>query len=199
MEYDLEKLKGRTPGIILQEGCRRSAVIIPLIKEIDGIKILFQVRSEAIDRQPGDICFPGGAIQEGETPLQTAVREACEELLIGPEQLDVICACDVFHNASGIVYPFAAWLTGYEGSFSKDEVAEVFTVPLDFFTQTEPVVCTSEMVRKPDQDFPYELIHGGKDYKWPKRMDKELFYRWEGRTVWGITARILKGFLDILC
>lgn len=199
MEYDLEKLKGRTPGIILQEGCRRSAVIIPLIKEIDGIKILFQVRSEAIDRQPGDICFPGGAIQEGETPLQTAVREACEELLIGPEQLDVICACDVFHNASGIVYPFAAWLTGYDGSFSKDEVAEVFTVPLDYFTQTEPVVCTSEMVRKPDQDFPYELIHGGKDYKWPKRMDKELFYRWKGRTVWGITARILKGFLDILC
>ena len=198
MEYDLEKLKGRTAGIILQEGCRRSAVIIPLIKDVDGIKVLFQVRSETIDRQPGDICFPGGAIQDGETPRQTAVREACEELLISPEQLDIICDCDVFHNASGIVYPFAAWLSGYDGRFSEDEVSEVFTVPLDFFKETEPVVCTSEMVRKPDQVFPYELIRGGRDYKWPRRMDKELFYGWEGRTIWGITARILKGFLDIL-
>ena len=198
MEYSFEKLKGRAPGIILQEGCRRSAVIIPLIKEVDGIKVLFQVRSEAIDRQPGDICFPGGAIQDGEEPLETALREASEELLISPDQLDVICACDVFHNASGIVYPFAAWLSGYDGCFSEDEVAEVFSVPLDYFMQTDPVVCTSEMVRKPDQDFPYELIHGGRDYKWPRRVDKELFYLWEGRAVWGITARILKGFLDIL-
>ncbi|MBO4861589.1 MAG: CoA pyrophosphatase [Firmicutes bacterium] len=198
MEYSFEKLKGRAPGIILQEGCRRSAVIIPLIKEVDGIKVLFQVRSEAIDRQPGDICFPGGAIQDGEEPLETALREASEELLISPDQLDVICACDVFHNASGIVYPFAAWLSGYDGRFSEDEVAEVFSVPLDYFMQTDPVVCTSEMVRKPDQDFPYELIHGGRDYKWPRRVDKELFYLWEGRAVWGITARILKGFLDIL-
>ena len=198
MDYDLEKLKGRTPGIILQEGCRKSAVIIPVIEEVDGIKLLFQVRSETIARQPGDICFPGGAIQDGETPVQTAVRETCEELLIQPDQLDIICACDVFHNASGIVYPFAARLAGYEGSFSKEEVSEVFTVPLDFFTSAQPVVCASEMVRKPDQDFPYELIHGGRDYKWPKRVDKELFYIWEGRVIWGITARILKGFLDIL-
>ena len=198
MEYSFEKLKGRAPGIILQEGCRRSAVIIPLIKEVDGIKVLFQVRSEVIDRQPGDICFPGGAIQDGEEPLETALREASEELLISPDQLDVICACDVFHNASGIVYPFAAWLSGYDGRFSEDEVSEVFSVPLDYFMQTDPVVCTSEMVRKPDQDFPYELIHGGRDYKWPRRVDKELFYLWEGRAVWGITARILKGFLDIL-
>ena len=198
MEYDLEKLKGRTPGIILQEGCRRSAVIIPLIKEVDGIKILFQVRSENIDRQPGDVCFPGGAIQDGEEPVETAVRETCEELLVRPEQLQLICACDVFHNASGIVYPFAAWLSGYDGSYSKYEVAEVFTVSLDFFADTEPVVCTSGMVREPDDSFPYHLIHGGRNYKWPKRVDKELFYIWEGRTIWGISARILKGFLDAL-
>jgi 8-oxo-dGTP pyrophosphatase MutT (NUDIX family) len=198
MEYDLEKLKGRIPGIILQEECRRSAVIIPLIKEVDGIYILFERRSEKIARQPGDICFPGGAIQDGETSLQTAVREACEELLISEEQLEIICGCDVFHNESGIVYPFAAWLNGYGGTYSKDEVAEVFAVPLDYFMNTEPVVCTSRMERVPDDSFPYHLIYGGRDYKWPERMDKELFYLWEGRSVWGITARILKGFLDIL-
>ena len=198
MEYDFEKLKGRSAGIILQEGCRRSAVIIPVIKEVDGTKILFQVRSDKIARQPGDVCFPGGAIQDGETPLQTAFREAEEELLIRPEQLEMICSCDVFHNASGIVYPFTAYLNGYDGSFSEDEVAEVFKVPLDYFMNTEPVVCTSRMERVPDDSFPYHLIFGGRDYKWPERVDKELFYTWEGHTIWGITARILKGFLDIL-
>ena len=198
MGSDIEKLRGRAPGIILQEGCRRSAVIIPLIKEVDGIYILFERRSEKIARQPGDICFPGGAVQDGESPGQTAVREACEELLIDPGQLDVICSCDVFHNASGIVYPFAASLSGYGGGFSEEEVAETFKVPLMFFTGTDPIVCTSRMVREPDDDFPYHLIHGGRDYKWPERTDKELFYIWEGRAVWGITARILKGFLDIL-
>jgi len=198
MEYDLEKLRGRTPGIILQEGCRRSAVLIPLIKEVDGIYVLFEKRSEKIGRQPGDICFPGGAVQEGEEPACAAVREACEELIIEPGQLDLICSCDVFHNASGIVYPFAAWLTGYSGSFSAEEVSETFKVPLDFFRNSDPVICTSKMVRVADDDFPYHLIHGGRDYKWPERTDKELFYIWNDRVIWGITARILKGFLDVL-
>ena len=198
MEFDLEKLRGRAPGIILQEGCRRSAVIIPIIKEVDGMYILFERRSEKIARQPGDICFPGGAIQDGETPVQTAVRETCEELLVDPGQLDIICSCDVFHNASGIVYPYAAFLSGYEGTYSEDEVAEVIRVPLDHFVRTEPLVYSSRMARVPDDSFPYHLIHGGRDYKWPERTDKELFYKWEDCVIWGITARILKGFLDVL-
>ena len=198
MELELERLRGRVPGIILQEGCRRSAVIIPLVKDVDGIHILFEQRSEKIARQPGDICFPGGATQDGEAPVQTAVRETCEELLISPGQLDVICSCDVFHNASGIVYPFAAWLSGYDGSFSEVEVSETFRVPLKFFKETDPMVCTSRMIRETDDSFPYHLIHGGRDYRWPERTDKELFYIWEGRVIWGITARILKGFLDVI-
>ena len=198
MEYDFKKLKGRSPWIILQEDCRQSAVIIPMIRDVDGIKILFQVRSETVDRQPGDICFPGGAIQDGEEPLQAAVREICEELLVDPNQLDIVFPCDVFHNSSGIVYPFAAFLNGYGGGFSEAEVSEVFTVPLDFFMDTEPLVFSSGMVREPDDSFPYHLIRGGREYKWPRRIDKELFYVFGDRVIWGITARILKCFLDIL-
>ena len=108
MIKDPEMLRGRSAGLLLQEHCKKAAVIIPLIKTDGGTEVLFEVRSKKIDHQPGDICLPGGAIKEGETPQQAAVREACEELLIEEKQLDVICPCDVFHNASMIVYPFAA-------------------------------------------------------------------------------------------
>ena len=198
MEYDLNALRGRKAGLILQENCKKSAVIIPLIKDGEEIRVLFEVRSEKIGRQPGDVCFPGGRLLEDETPEQAAVRETCEELLAEPSQLELICACDVFHNSSNIVYPFAAWLSGYDGRFSDDEVAAVFTVPLEFFITAEPVICDSRMVRVTDDVFPYHLINGGRDYKWPARLDKELFYSYEGRTIWGISARILKGFVDLL-
>ena len=195
---DPEKLRGRSAKLILQEYCRRSAVIIPLIKRGDSFDVLFEVRSEKIGRQPGDVCFPGGAMKRGESPEDAAVREACEELLIKPEQLELICSCDYFHNSANVVYPFAAWLSEYDGSFSDAEVAEVFSVPVEFFLNTKPMVCDSRMVRATDDDFPYHLINRGKDYKWPPRVDKELFYIYEGRTIWGISARILKGFLDLL-
>ena len=198
MDFDLERLRGRESGLILQEHCRQSAVIIPLIKTGGGLEVIFEVRSEKIGRQPGDVCFPGGALQEGEDPLSGAVRETCEELYINPDQLEIICACDKFHNASTLIYPFAAYLSGYDGSFSEDEVAEVFTVPLEFFVKTEPIVYDARMVKDLDDDFPYELINRGRDYKWPPRIDKELFYSCGPHTVWGISARIIKAFTDIL-
>ena len=198
MSLDPEKLKGHAPRVLLQESCKRSAVIIPLIKSPEGTQILFEVRSSRIGRQPGDVCFPGGARQNGETPLQTAVREACEELLISPEQLEIIGPSDMFHNESLLVCPFAAWLSDYKGTFSKEEVAEVFTVPLKHFIDNEPFMCKSRMVRQYDDDFPFELISGGKDYKWPPRIDDELFYRLGDHTLWGITARILNGFIKLI-
>jgi len=198
MYPDLSKLKDREPGLLLQESCRKSAVIIPIIEKEGGAEILFEVRSSRIGRQPGDICFPGGALQDGETAVQAAVREACEELLISPEDLEIACPCDLFHNESLLVYPYAAFLRNYSGSFSPDEVAEVFTVPLEHFLESEPFMCRSRMVRDVDEDFPYHLIAGGRNYKWPERIDNELFYILKDRALWGITARILNGFIRLL-
>ncbi len=195
---DIEKLRGRKAGLILQENCRKSAVIIPLIKTEGGPRLLFEVRSSRVGRQPGDICFPGGKLQDGESPLQAAVRETCEELLIDPEQLEVICPADVFHKTSAIIYPYAAYLSGYGGSYSASEVAEVFTVPLEFFLDTEPFVYNDELSVVKKGDFPYHLIVGGENYKWPGYTDQVLFYSYEGRTIWGITARIVNSFAKLL-
>lgn len=53
-------LNTRIPKRIEQEKDKVSAVLIPLIKKNDGYHILFEVRSNKLSQQPGEICFPGG-------------------------------------------------------------------------------------------------------------------------------------------
>ncbi|MBQ1630012.1 MAG: NUDIX domain-containing protein, partial [Firmicutes bacterium] len=71
------KLQGRPSGVV---GKRREyAVLMPLVKVNGEICFLFEVRSQDV-AQPGDVCFPGGRIEEGETVVEAAVREAREEI-----------------------------------------------------------------------------------------------------------------------
>ena len=75
-------LNTRIPKRIEQEKDKVSAVMIPLIKKNDGYHILFEVRSNKLSQQPGEICFPGGRREHDETSMETSIRETCEELLI---------------------------------------------------------------------------------------------------------------------
>src|SRR5699024_7104932 len=77
----LTDIQKREPGILNKEKLRKAAVLLPLV-EVDGeTHILFEVRSNKMRRQPGDICFPGGRVEEfDETKLATAIRETSEEL-----------------------------------------------------------------------------------------------------------------------
>ena len=73
-----EELKDRRAGYIGAENYRKFAVMVPLLKQKDGIHVLFEKRSSRLNRQPGEICFPGGARDGDETPLENAVRETSE-------------------------------------------------------------------------------------------------------------------------
>ena len=197
MKQKLEELKKHTPSIIGLERCQQAAVGIPLIEKEDGFHILFEVRSRHIGRQPGDICFPGGRMEKGESPKDTAIRESAEELLIEPSRIEILGPMDIFHTERQVIYPFAMRLLDYRGSFSEAEVADTFTVPLDFFLKTEP---ESYLMRIPvplQKDFPYERIEGGKDYGWRDRQELVYFYQYKDRCIWGITAKILKSFVDV--
>ena len=65
------------------------AVLIPFVTTEEGKALLLEVRSQLV-KQPGEICFPGGRVEAGETPAETAVRETCEELGLKPEDIEVI-------------------------------------------------------------------------------------------------------------
>ena len=195
----LDKLREHKATLIGMEDFRKYAVVIPLIATPDGYEVLFEVRSEKIGRQPGDICFPGGKMEAGEEPEQAAVRESAEELLIRPDQLELLGLMDVFLTEYGnLVYPYAAILRDYEGTYSEDEVAEVFTVPLKFFLETEPEEFFAKVGSEPEENFPFDRIHGGRDYPWRKSRRAIYFYSYEGREIWGMTARIMKAFVRIL-
>ena len=176
----------------------KAAVCIALIENGEDFDVLFEVRSSQIPDQPGDVCFPGGAVEPGETYEEAAVRETCEELLIRPSQIEIIGPSDIMHARTTMIYPFAGILTDYEGTFNEDEVAEVFRVPFQFFRETEPDKYLVEAPARPGDDFPFELISGGRNYKWRVMHTTELFYQYEGHVIWGLTARILYSFLEII-
>ncbi len=193
-----ELLQKRMPLPIREEKPYDASVLIPLIQKEDGtLEILFEVRSSELNGQPGDSCFPGGKAEKGERPAETAIRETCEELLVSPESIRLLGPSDYLDNGRLRIYPYAGKLLDYRGTFSRDEVAEVFTVPLNFFLTHEPDRRVVEW--KPDlpEDFPFEKIFGGRDYAWRKRKDTILFYEYQGHVIWGMTAKILEAFLKI--
>lgn len=186
------------PGRIDSEKEFRAAVLIPLIDGPKGPEVLFEVRAGSI-LQGGDISFPGGGMEEGETIARTAVRETCEELCIKAEQIRLIGQSDYFSTGKGrTIYACVGELTGYHGTFSPDEVAEVFTVPLSFFQETEPERYRVSLNEEPEEDFPFDRIVGGRNYRWINGKREILFYNYEGRTIWGITAKLIHAFARIL-
>lgn len=191
--------KDHIPGRIGESQALHASVLIPLIMHADSsIHILFQVRSSKLPEQPGDICFPGGMAEPGERPDQTAVRETSEELLVDPECIELIGPSDILVNGKLLVHPYAGWLNGYENTFSKDEVKEVFTVPLQWFLEHEPQRHVMEWKPAFQEDFPFDKIVGGRNYAWRERKDMVLFYEYEDHVIWGMTAKMLEAFLNIL-
>lgn len=178
------------------------SVLIPLI-EIDGeIHVLFEKRAETLRNQPNEVSFPGGKIEEGETPKQAAFRETIEELLIPEENLEIIQELDyMVTRDSTAIHCFLGKIKDLDPSEIKGnpgEVAYIFTVPLDFFLEKEPLEYVLEFVHEESEDFPYELVDGGKNYKFRKLKDKIYFYIYRERIIWGFTAKMMRAFVNII-
>ena len=179
---------------------RGSAVLIPLVKGENGeTAVLFEHRAVDLDVQPDEICFPGGGIEPGETPLEAVVREAAEELLIEKEQLKILGETDGIERG-GIVHirAFVGVLEGYAGTFSKAEVDHVFTVPVSWLLKNPPRAYLTTVTTVPDEDFPFERIPGGRNYPWRKQRTPVFFYAYPGEVIWGLTAGILYHFTQKL-
>ncbi|MHA6250559.1 NUDIX hydrolase [Oceanobacillus sp. CAU 1775] len=195
------KLQDRKPSIMGQHLFRQSAVLLPLIDIQGDTHVLFEVRSMQMRSQPGDICFPGGRIdQEDKNPRETAIRETTEELGIESSNIESIVPLDYLVNDGGrIIYPFVGKILNHEQIIpNESEVSEVFTVPLNHFLETEPEVYKVHINIEPEKNFPFELIVGGKDYKWGTGHIDELFYKYNGKVIWGLTAKILTHFIHLI-
>ena len=187
-----DHLNTRIPKRIEQEKEKVSVVLIPLIKKDGKYHILFEIRSNNLSRQPGEICFPGGKRESLETSLQTAVRETCEELLVSESDIQVYGSLDYFLSPAGMrIDVYLGELRNYNGQYSIDEVSDIFMVPLEFFQNTLPKRYYNNVQMQPEHDFPFDKIHGGRNYPWAKGKYEVLFYEYENHIIWGITAKIL--------
>lgn len=175
-----------------------AAVLIPLIEKENGeTEILFEQRALDLDVQPAEICFPGGRIEAGETPLEAAVRETEEELLLEREQIHVLGEAEGARNAGIItIHAFLGKLTDYTNTFSRVEVDHVFSVPVSWFMEHEPETYMATVTTIPDEDFPFDLIPGGRDYPWRSKRNPIYFYRHPEGVIWGLTASILHTFFE---
>ncbi|GAB7053319.1 CoA pyrophosphatase [Paenibacillus sp. YK5] len=175
------------------------AVMVPLV-EINGeLNILFEERAHHLKRQPGEICFPGGKIDAGDKDERAAaVRETCEELGLAQHEVEVIGPLDYLITSFHIVYPFAARISNYDQIRpNPDEVASVFCVPMEYLRSHAPELHYVDLSVAPREDFPYDRIPNGRNYKWGKGTVPEFFYYYKDRVIWGLTARILNHFLEV--
>lgn len=201
IENILNELKDRTPALMGHQHFKRSSVLIPLIEVNGETHILFEVRSMNLRSQPGDICFPGGRMDpEDKSPAHTAIRETTEELGITKQDISEPIPLDYIVNDLGrIIYPFIGKLKNPENiQPNPDEVDHIFTVPLSFFLENTPEKYKVHLEIQPEDNFPYHLIVGGEDYEWRIRALEELFYRYDDKTIWGLTAKILMHFISLI-
>ncbi|WP_077610246.1 NUDIX hydrolase [Clostridium sp. Marseille-P2415] len=194
-----EQFSNRRPGIIGEEKFRQYAVLIPMIDSSDITYLLFEKRSDKLRRQPGEICFPGGKLEAGESLQACAVRETIEELRVLRQQIEVTGPGDIYISPFNLmIHPFIGIIKDYQDTFSTDEVDEIIKVPLDFFRNHQPEKFESKLITEPPEDFPYEWIPGGIKYPWAKGTYDILFYQYENWIIWGMTAQIVKSAVNLI-
>ncbi|MFQ5959210.1 MAG: CoA pyrophosphatase [Alphaproteobacteria bacterium] len=151
-----------------------AAVLIALVAHAGGMTAIFTRRTEHLADHAGQVSFPGGRVERGDAgPVATALREAEEEIGLGPERVEVIGCLDRCDTSTGFLVTPVVGLVTPPLALTLDpfEVAEAFEVPLSFLL--DPANRRREAVM----------------YKGRKREYFTLDY--EGRTIWGATARMV--------
>lgn len=202
---DIENIKNHISehknGIIGQDTeYTKYSVVIPLI-EIDGkVNILFEVRSKKMRSQPGEISLPGGKMEKDESGHETAIRETCEEIGIADEDIRLLGPTDVLITQHyKIIHTYAAYIKNTsQFRISEAEVDHIFFVPLDFFIENKPVSKNIRIISEPEEQAPYEYLENTGQYKWIVGRNKVYFYKYKDYIIWGITAKIIHNFIDII-
>jgi 8-oxo-dGTP pyrophosphatase MutT (NUDIX family) len=188
----------RTPEPLA--GHRYYSVLAPLVERDGVLHLLYQVRSETLRRQPGEVAFPGGAVEAGETPLACAIRETVEELCVPRESIDVIGELDrICGHGDFTMHAFLAAVADadFERVCNRAEVREVFLVPVSFFLENEPEIHRYELVPRIGADFPYDRIQPKGVYKWRAADGIVPIYNYGGRSIWGLTGRITMRLIEV--
>jgi 8-oxo-dGTP pyrophosphatase MutT (NUDIX family) len=159
-------------------GFQRAGVLVPLIVGGEKQELLFTRRTDTVETHKGQISFPGGVVDAADEDIvATAIRELEEETGIPAREVRTVGLLDDLATPTGFL------ITPVVGLFddlptvtpNPDEVAEVFSVPLEFFYDTR------------NRTVERHTLHGVEREGWR--------YTHSGRTIWGATAVIIRSLL----
>ncbi|NLT93937.1 MAG: CoA pyrophosphatase [Clostridia bacterium] len=197
---NLDTIKNRKARLLDEDKYKKYAVLVPIVNYHGQECLLFEIRSQNLKAQPGEICFPGGRVESiDNNEEEAAVRETCEELGLQKSDLEVIGPLDILITPfQFIITPFVARLFDYQKIKPNNaEVERVFYVPVEFFLNAAPQTYLNQIINIPQPVFPLHLLPNGQTYNWRKGSYPVYLYRYEDYTIWGITARIINNFVEI--
>ena len=160
---------------------RAAAVLVPIVRRGADLAVLLTLRTDHLPSHGGQICFPGGKIEDSdEGPLDAALREAHEETGLDPGLVEPLGYLDIYQTRSGYRIIPVVGLVDPAARFSPaaGEVADLFEVPLRFLMDPVNHLQESRMWRGVERRF-YAMPYGE-------------------RYIWGATAGMLKKLYDRL-
>jgi 8-oxo-dGTP pyrophosphatase MutT (NUDIX family) len=156
-----------------------AAVLVGLVEREAGLTVLLTRRSDALRKHSGQVAFPGGRMDPGETPAQAALRESWEEVGLDQHFVRLAGLGDAYETGTGFsITPVVGFIrTGFTLQAYDAEVAEIFETPFAFLMDAANHQLRSMKAADGIERSFYAMEH-------------------EGRTIWGATAGMLRGLRE---
>jgi 8-oxo-dGTP pyrophosphatase MutT (NUDIX family) len=170
-DYDLNPALPRSDRPL-----REAAVLVALVDRPDALTVILTRRADTLANHSGQVAFPGGRIDAGETVVQAALREAHEEVGLHPRFVRPVGQGDAYETGTGYrITPVVGFVSqGFDLVPSAAEVAEVFEPPFAFLM---------DLANFEEHERPL-----------PSGITRRFYAApWQGRFIWGATAGILRG------
>ncbi|ATQ41774.1 CoA pyrophosphatase [Caulobacter mirabilis] len=160
---------------------RPAAVLVPLVERPEGLSVLLTRRSDSLRSHSGQVAFPGGRLDPGETAPQAALREAEEEIGLDRSKVSLVGLSTPYRTGTGfLVTPVVGFVRpDLVLTPNPDEVADIFETPFGFLM--DPANYERRFYDMPDGQ-------------------RRHFYAmsWENQLIWGATAGMLRALYDRL-
>ena len=174
---------------------RLAAVLVPFLRITDDWHLLFTRRTDKLPEHSGQVAFPGGCMDPGESsPEQTALREASEEIGLQPDRVKIIGRLRSIITVTNYqVTPIVGVIPWpYPIQLEQEEVQRIFTIPLTWLAQPD-----NHELRQHTRLLPHPGHESGVD-RGSVTMPVIYFKKYDGEVIWGVTAQIVVSLLEIL-